>query len=96
MVTKAIQQKLSDSKSARWSALVIVSVTMMFGYFSPTSCHLSNHSSLLRKRMEDSASAGVATNMASSLEPMAISMYSCSSYFWVVSFSTNLVSDLRA
>lgn len=33
MVTKAIQQKLSDSKSARWSALVIVSVTMMFGYF---------------------------------------------------------------
>lgn len=28
-----IQQKLSDSKSARWTALVIVSVTMMFGYF---------------------------------------------------------------
>lgn len=28
-----IQQKLSDSKSARWTTLVIVSVTMMFGYF---------------------------------------------------------------
>lgn len=28
-----IQQKLSESKSARWTALVIVSVTMMFGYF---------------------------------------------------------------
>lgn len=28
-----IQQKLSDSKSARWTALVIVSVTMMFSYF---------------------------------------------------------------
>lgn len=28
-----IQQKLSDSKSARWTALAIVSVTMMFGYF---------------------------------------------------------------
>ena len=28
-----IQQKLRDSKSARWTALVIVSVTMMFGYF---------------------------------------------------------------
>ena len=28
-----IRQKLSDSKSARWTALVIVSVTMMFGYF---------------------------------------------------------------
>ena len=28
-----IQQKLSDSKSARWTVLVIVSVTMMFGYF---------------------------------------------------------------
>lgn len=28
-----IQQKLSNSKSARWTTLVIVSVTMMFGYF---------------------------------------------------------------
>ena len=28
-----IQQKLSDAKSARWTARVIVSVTMMFGYF---------------------------------------------------------------
>lgn len=33
MTTKAIQQKLSDSKSARWTALLIVSFTMMFGYF---------------------------------------------------------------
>ena len=33
MITKAIQQKLSDSKSARWTALLIVSFTMMFGYF---------------------------------------------------------------
>lgn len=32
-MTQTIQQKLSDSKSARWTALVIVSVTMMFGYF---------------------------------------------------------------
>lgn len=32
-MTQAIQQKLSDSKSARWTALVIVSVTMMSGYF---------------------------------------------------------------
>lgn len=32
-MTKAIQQKLSDSKKARWTALIIVSVTMMFGYF---------------------------------------------------------------
>ena len=32
-MTQATQQKLSDSKSARWTALVIVSVTMMFGYF---------------------------------------------------------------
>lgn len=32
-MTQAIQQKLSDSKSARWTVLVIVSVTMMFGYF---------------------------------------------------------------
>lgn len=28
-----IQKKLSDSSAARWTALVIVSVTMMFGYF---------------------------------------------------------------
>ena len=33
MTTQAIQQKLSDSKSARWAALLIVSFTMMFGYF---------------------------------------------------------------
>ena len=33
MATQAIQQKLSDSKSARWTALLIVSFTMMFGYF---------------------------------------------------------------
>lgn len=32
-MTEAIRQKLSDSASARWTALVIVSVTMMFGYF---------------------------------------------------------------
>ena len=31
--TQAIQQKLSDSASARWVALLIVSFTMMFGYF---------------------------------------------------------------
>ncbi len=31
--TEKIQQKLSDSASARWTALTIVSVTMMFGYF---------------------------------------------------------------
>ena len=33
MTTQAIQQKLSDSKYARWTALLIVSFTMMFGYF---------------------------------------------------------------
>ena len=33
MTTQAIQQKLSDSKSARWTALLIVRFTMMFGYF---------------------------------------------------------------
>ncbi len=32
-VANTIRQKLSDSKSARWTALVIVSFTMMFGYF---------------------------------------------------------------
>lgn len=32
-MTEKIQQKLSDSAGARWTALVIVSVTMMFGYF---------------------------------------------------------------
>ena len=31
--TEKFQQKLSDSKSARWTALLIVSFTMMFGYF---------------------------------------------------------------
>ncbi len=32
-MTQAIQQKLSDSKAARWTTLLIVSFTMMFGYF---------------------------------------------------------------
>ncbi len=32
-MTQQIQKKLSDSPAARWTALVIVSVTMMFGYF---------------------------------------------------------------
>lgn len=32
-MTDIIKQKLSDSRSARWTALLIVSVTMMFGYF---------------------------------------------------------------
>lgn len=31
--TEKMQMKLSDSKSARWTALLIVSITMMFGYF---------------------------------------------------------------
>ena len=31
--TEKIQKKLSDSASARWTALLIVSFTMMFGYF---------------------------------------------------------------
>ena len=32
-MTEAIRHKLSDSKSARWPALLIVSLTMMAGYF---------------------------------------------------------------
>ncbi len=32
-MTQEIRQKLSDSKAARWTTLVIVSLTMMFGYF---------------------------------------------------------------
>jgi len=32
-MTEAIQKKLSDSPAMRWTALIIVSVTMMFGYF---------------------------------------------------------------
>lgn len=32
-MTQQLQQKLSDSKVARWTALLIVSITMMSGYF---------------------------------------------------------------
>ena len=32
-MTQQIQQTLRDSKAARWAALVIVSFTMMWGYF---------------------------------------------------------------
>ena len=31
--TKIIKQKLNDSKAARWTALIIVSLTMMMAYF---------------------------------------------------------------
>ncbi|NLZ94894.1 MAG: major facilitator superfamily domain-containing protein 1 [Bacteroidales bacterium] len=32
-MTEKIQKSLRDSKTARWAALIIVSITMMFGYF---------------------------------------------------------------
>ena len=32
-MVKAIQHKLSESKTARWTALALVSFTMMCGYF---------------------------------------------------------------
>lgn len=32
-MTEILRQKLSDSKAARWTALCIVSITMMFAYF---------------------------------------------------------------
>ncbi|MDR0995648.1 MAG: MFS transporter, partial [Tannerella sp.] len=32
-MTEQIQRKLSDSKAARWTALIVVSFTMMCGYF---------------------------------------------------------------
>ena len=32
-MTEIIRQKLSESKAARWTALLIVSITMMFAYF---------------------------------------------------------------
>jgi hypothetical protein len=31
--TQKIQKRLNDSKAARWSALIIVSLTMMMAYF---------------------------------------------------------------
>ena len=31
--TQKIQKRLNDSKAARWSALIIVSFTMMMAYF---------------------------------------------------------------
>ena len=32
-LTQSITQKLNDSPKARWSALIIVSITMMMGYY---------------------------------------------------------------
>lgn len=50
-MTEALTQKLSDSKAARWTALVIVSLTMMAGYFfsdvmSPLEPLLTEHPSV--------------------------------------------------
>ena len=32
-MTEIIRERLSDSFKARWAALIIVSITMMMGYF---------------------------------------------------------------
>ena len=32
-MTHTLKTKLNDSSAARWTALIIVSLTMMFGYF---------------------------------------------------------------
>ena len=32
-MTQTLQNKLSNSKKARWTALILVSITMMLGYF---------------------------------------------------------------
>ena len=32
-MSQIIKKKLSESKAARWTAMIMVSLTMMFGYF---------------------------------------------------------------
>ena len=50
-----IQKCLSDSKAARWTALIIVSFTMMCGYFltdvmAPLVAHHKRKSSLFHRQ----------------------------------------------
>lgn len=96
MTTQAIQQKLSDSKSARWTALLIVSFTMMFGYFFTDV--MSPLEPLLTAAKED---GGLGLGWSSdeygfSLEHTATSMCSSCSFSSVVLSSTSLASVSRA
>ena len=50
-MVKAIQQKLSESKTARWSVLALVSFTMMCAYF--ISDIMSPLKTLLEKEIAD-------------------------------------------
>ena len=91
--TEKIQMKLSDSASARWTALFIVSVTMMFGYFftdvmSPLEPLLTEP----RGQRTVSDSDGVRMSMASSQVLTDTSMCSSCSSSSVVLSSTSLAS----
>ena len=59
-MVKAIQKKLSESKTARWSVLALVSFTMMCAYF--ISDIMSPLKTLLEKEIAD---AGIETDIVS-------------------------------
>lgn len=94
-MTQTLQNKLSNSKKARWTALILVSITMMLGYFftdvmSPLEPLLTEARGLTEAQGGTGFGLGwTSTNMASSPEPMVISTYFFSSSSWAESFSTN-------
>lgn len=92
--------KLSVSKSARWTALLIVSITMMFGYFfTDVMSPLEPLLTAAKEQRMVSDSDGIRMSTASSLELTDTSMCSsCSSSSVVLSSislaSVSLVSSL--
>ena len=59
-MVKAIQQKLSESKTARWTVLVLVSFTMMCAYF--ISDIMSPLKTLLEKEIADGGQGWTSTD----------------------------------
>ena len=79
-MTEAIRRKLSDSAAARWIALMIVAVTMMFGYFFTDV--MSPLEPLVTASKEADSSQGLTVSLT-------CSCCSCSSEasFWISSVS---------
>ena len=70
-MTETIKRKLSDSSAARWTAMLIVSFTMMCGYF------ITDVMSPLGDMLTRSVVDGHRPNMAGSPEHTAGSTSSC-------------------
>lgn len=75
MVAEKNSKKLSDSRNARWGALLIVSFTMMMGYFFTDVA--SPLSTILKQSAEQGEWVGLLLSMVSLPDLIALSTFSC-------------------